>query len=527
MDVLSAMESPIQERSNRSRLRRDLAPDTSLIKTGINGLLDDDGSPMESLREADREAIEYIMADDEYLDFADEAEHQDALERARESSFEEARQLARAQKIKSHRVSANDQTFRTHPKIDAWCESQGHSGHADSARVIILQLVQQDQQRGWFSYSTEVVKNVLGTKVYEIVGKFCRKFAKIIKGYSSGNRCYHWSIDLTKLDGLVVNESFETPETYSDIGSSPESGSVSCWNGKDFCNWVWKPLDPVFVRVSGSWLEAYRLGWASLALIKDWVLGSDFFGVGLYRGVQKALRSLRFDDFNESCPAYVEPCEWESKHRDAHREIYDRILSRNHANVVSRKRFRLYSWVTSLPKSIRRRSMWIDGERPKEVDLHAAYWCGLASRVTDDEERSRLIALLSAGKLYRFFNLHTSGQFDSNIKVETNRQCLFWEPSDQRQRPIWDVLCKFFPNLARFIRWYRKHKGVSGLSDRCMQLESSVMFKVFEILSDEGLSFLPLHDAALVPESVADHVKRTMERVGFEVLGFTPRVKLD
>ena len=86
---------------------------------------------------------------------------------------------------------------------------------------------------------------------------------------------------------------------------------------------------------------------------------------------------------------------------------------------------------------------------------------------------------------------------------------------------------RLFPQLARFIVRLRRRLGAGGLSDYLTKQEASLFIDNMLVRCHKnGIPCIPVHDAILVPESVAGDVKRSLEMFAKLAFGFVPGFKI-
>lgn len=69
--------------------------------------------------------------------------------------------------------------------------------------------------------------------------------------------------------------------------------------------------------------------------------------------------------------------------------------------------------------------------------------------------------------------------------------------------------------------------GVTRLSDWLMRKESSIFVeKAMVGINRAGIPVVPIHDALMVPESVAEWVHGVLVQIAVDALGFAPRFKI-
>lgn len=220
---------------------------------------------------------------------------------------------------------------------------------------------------------------------------------------------------------------------------------------------------------------------------------------------------------------------------------------------VKRKHGRCYHPLSNLNKTIRRMSR-IDSQGVKEVDVHACYSALLTAQLPASEGKARTIQELQTGWYDQFAGAYESHmerlaangkayrqdgkwmmRVDDDpahdepacVKVEFQRQCLFWQDSRLKSRPLWAVLRKRHPELARLIGRYRSRMDGSRLSHVIQQAEGRMMIDdLLPALHRRGILALSNHDGMIVPSQYASVAAEIMELICHKHLGFVPRVAI-
>ncbi len=250
--------------------------------------------------------------------------------------------------------------------------------------------------------------------------------------------------------------------------------------------------------------------------------------------VRDGLEALRVDHVTES---NIDDPDLTWSQRESHRNTLRRMKD-GVRHLVRRIRGRCYHPLTSCPKTIRRHlKMFFKGrtERAVCVDMSATYLTLLVSSLNKPEqeyEQLRLINLIQEGQFYGSVNelLPEEKRYKDpgELKKEFQRQCIFWRDGRISRRPIWEAFRVKFPMLCGLIQEKHDKLGVTRLSDWLMRKESSIFVeKAMVGINRAGIPVVPIHDALMVPESVAEWVHGVLVQIAVDALGFTPRFKIE
>lgn len=183
-----------------------------------------------------------------------------------------------------------------------------------------------------------------------------------------------------------------------------------------------------------------------------------------------------------------------------------------------RKSGRLYYPMVNQPKALRRRHLqfhWKGELVPMaEVDLRSSYWAFLLAMLEPTEDVSQLAKDLEDGLVYeRLAESCTSQTWKDRqaLKVAAQIQCLFGD-SGFGQQPLFGALHSRYPTLAAFIRGVRCRAGSGQTARKLSKLltEAEGSFFIDTLLPELtsiGIPALPLHDAVIVPVTVAEEVR--------------------
>ena len=240
-------------------------------------------------------------------------------------------------------------------------------------------------------------------------------------------------------------------------------------------------------------------------------------------------------------------------------ERFNGLLDDNGDMYVKHDRFgRIHTNVTSMKKEIRHTALKCDGEAVAEVDIkssQAAFIITVFRRYLDfyendleenrdtflrfrpiwnegrkeitlsrmEEELERYRNLVADGKVYEFFQMECSADFDIDRQLsrdEAKKGLLsflfsplyFNEKRDPVRGAVQRCWREFFPTLFNCM-WSLKESCHAALAYEMQKIESSFVFNQVcpRILEEVGCHFCTVHDSIIVPEQYADHVKCIMD----------------
>ena len=315
----------------------------------------------------------------------------------------------------------------------------------------------------------------------------------------------------------------KTP-TYSDI---PEDEPDGC-EGADGST---GHPEMIRVTVSGAWLFDRYERWTDVCERNGWTSSLDLdgrtdWGRPLFAGFDKML-----------IPEAAETT---------------RLVKQGVVKIARRKRGRCYHPLTNLRKDLRRKCL-IDGEPTAEVDIHACYTALLISKMPDGEAKDRAIAVLKTDWYAQFkesyaewfrtqvasgrgyineeglwmLRLDDNPEHDTqaSIKVEYQRQCLFWRDPRDESNPLRLALRRLHPELCYLIEAWRKRMTPTELSDVLTRAEGTLVVDfVMAELERAGINAISIHDAVVVRASRAEDARKLLLGVCEWYLGFEPRV---
>jgi hypothetical protein len=189
------------------------------------------------------------------------------------------------------------------------------------------------------------------------------------------------------------------------------------------------------------------------------------------------------------------------------------------------------------------------------VDIHACYTCLLVSKLPDGTAKNKAIAALKTDWYSQFEEsyakwfddqiasgrgyINEAGQWmlrldddpehdkPASIKVEYQRQCLFWRDPRDESNPLRVALRRLHPELCYLIETLRQRMTPSNLSDVLTRAEGSlVVDSAVPELERVGITAKSNHDGILVPVSRKDEAKKILLGVCEWHLGLRPRVSI-
>ena len=282
----------------------------------------------------------------------------------------------------------------------------------------------------------------------------------------------------------------------------------------------------VSVRLSEAVLETRSAKWVDWCKANQQDLKLDAIGATAWgRATHKGLQAMRL-------PEDISGIDMSDLDDDS-RAWLEHYMANRHEGlspVVALKRWRLYHALSNCPKLLRERAQFFHNgqwEAATAVDIHAAYWCILTSRLPESEEKASLVGLLQSRAFYARLAAECGVEPTSDFKIEVQKQALFWPKGwALADRPVAQALAKLFPKLYAYICRMRRKYGVGGLSDKLMHTEASIIVHGALIEASEHCPCISLHDALLCPASEAERVQAIIIKHAMRVLGFAGAVKI-
>jgi len=293
------------------------------------------------------------------------------------------------------------------------------------------------------------------------------------------------------------------------------------------------PSDLIQVTVPAAWYWDRYERWTLICERNDWTSSLDLDGRTEWgRPLFAALDKIQIPDTAETA----------------------RLTKRGVVKLARRKRGRCYDPLTNLRKDLRRDSL-IDGEPIAEVDIHACYTSLLVSKLPAGTAKDKAIAALQTDWYAQFKEsyaqwfdaqvasgrgyINEAGQWmlrldddpehdkPASIKVEYQRQCLFWRDPRDESNPLRVALRRLHPELCNLIETLRQRMTPSELSDVLTRAEGSlVVDSAVAELERAGITAKSNHDGILVPTSRVEEAREILLGVCEWHLGFRPRVSI-
>jgi hypothetical protein len=318
----------------------------------------------------------------------------------------------------------------------------------------------------------------------------------------------------------------KNPPTYSSVPSDSSSESRLVGGRRS------PKLVCVTVPAEWDWDRYER--WSAICTKYDWVSNLDLDGRTDYgRQTFAALDSA-------TVPAVPET---------------KRLTEEGVTKMVVRRHGRSYDPTTNLRKDLRRKTHF-DGEPTVEIDVHAMYTCLLVSKLPNGPAKDRAIAALQDDWYKQFQPAYTlwfdsqlasgrgyildckwmirldddpANDAPSSIKIEYQRQCLFWQDRREASNPLRvTTLRQLHPELCEMIERWRDKLSARELSHVLTKGEGSMIVDstVSEIERAGILFAKSIHDAVMVQISRAEEAEAILLSVCEWHLGFRPRVSI-
>jgi len=198
---------------------------------------------------------------------------------------------------------------------------------------------------------------------------------------------------------------------------------------------------------------------------------------------------------------------------------------------VALKRGRLYHALINCPSRVRKQAKyWFNGEweATATADIHACYVCVLVSKMTPSPEKDELIKLLETREFHSTLASSLGREVDKKWKVDFQKQCLFFQGHwPECKREVMCQLRTLWPQLAELIDEARAEMCVGEFSDWLMLHEAKIVVHGALVELADECPCLSIHDALLVPASMAIRASELIQEYAIRVLGFAPNVKVE
>ncbi len=291
------------------------------------------------------------------------------------------------------------------------------------------------------------------------------------------------------------------------------------------------PSARIRVTIPAAWLWDRYERWADICKRNDWTSSLDLDGrTDWGRPLFATLDSVLIPETTETA----------------------RLTKQGVVKIARRKRGRCYHVLTNLRKNLRREIL-IDGEPVAEVDIHACYSALLISKLRAGKAKDKAIEALRSDWYSQFQEAYAewfrtqlasgrgyigddgrwmlrmdddpSHDVPASIKVEYQRQCLFWRDPRDSSNPLRVTLRQLHPELCSLIESRRSRMTPTQLSDVLTRAEGRIVVDcATSELERAGIKSCSIHDAVVVPVSRVDDAYAILLDVCQWHLGFAPRV---
>jgi len=470
---------------------------------------------------------------------------------------------------KTERQSGEDRSKLADIGADHWneiCDSFPVNGvhwrtklrHED-CRLIVAHFVRsalRDENRE-FWFNQKVLSGMHGSDKREaLVSYFDQsKFCTTVKKHSKGNHC-----KVRRLTGVQFRKSLARQHN---IWMASEGDGVPCditcnrrlatCSKLPFNDTVWQfEGDVVSVHDRGNWFqqygkryrdtcrELYPEQWRFLPHIEWSTAKCETTTADYDQCLNLADKSIawgtRFSD-------------WQGRRTDRiqeQSESFDRYELARHYMLtwgdwcVDRLRYvnrvdgRLYYPLVNQPRGLRKANMRLQFngrmERTCEVDMSSTYYVILASELRPSECKERLVQDFFEGIFYEQLNEEAGGEYSKDdrdlLKIAVQIDCLFGKERFGHTK-LFKAMGSLYPDLAAFIRDKRNRHDGTWLSKKLTNAEGKLFIDIMlPAVVSLGIPCMTIHDALIVPESVAMQVQSLCLHLATERLGFTPRMKI-
>lgn len=450
---------------------------------------------------------------------------------------------------RTFRLAYPDRFTTVLPSVLANVVAEVARGRGDTEGTTTLALLEMALlysdwlQRGRFGFNQKRLDGLSDRVRKLLVATFraleSRGLASTTDNYAVGLRCYTRTFHLPRVSAPTL-EPLDTTATdlsksLSAVGLHADHDGITnsdvfrllcCGAGGDVlsCSVVVGGSEFVVLVVSRRLIESRSEAWAQACLVNGW-FNASATNSEVGEIVNRAIGAIRLPGKEA-----LDSMQLTSEQRKAYLDLYQAVESAQTAGKAwcfdVRERF--YHPVTSLPRAVKKGCKFeVDGVEIPAVqpDVHGMYWCVLIAMMEPSAEKDELIRLVQSRAFYLRLAEECGLECNVEFKIRTNAQCLFyrhWWAQDKCE--ISTALAKLFPELWALIKSLRSRMRIGEFSDLLCAGERSVMGPALLRASELGPA-LPLHDALVVPETIADQVVEIIQQVAIEVLGFVPAVK--
>ncbi len=390
--------------------------------------------------------------------------------------------------------------------------------HRDDLRRELAILWNAYSKYGEFSVSMKMLEELYSSE-------FRKKFKAILDEVASPVRNHANFPGNTSCTTYKFNISRpQKPPTYSEVPNDDSSQETRRGG---------PPTKMVRVTLPAEWDWDRYERWSAICKIYNWVSDLDLDGRTDYgRQTFAALESA-------TVPAVPET---------------RRLTKYGVPKLVVRRHGRSYDPTTNMRKDLRR-EMHFNGEPTIEIDVHAMYTCLLVSKLPNGPAKNRAIAALQ-DDWYKQFEPAYTQWFESqlasdrgyildgkwmirldddpandaaaSIKVEYQRQCLFWQDRREASNPLRvTTLRPLHPELCELIERLRDKLSPRALSHALTKGEGSMIVDdTVSELERAGILAKSNHDGVMVQMSQKNEAREILLSVCRWHLGFRPRVSI-
>lgn len=388
----------------------------------------------------------------------------------------------------------------------------------EAVRFEVCELFADWRIHGSAGFNQRRVDKTMGCSTRKALVGFMRKMerrglVRALKGYAAGGQCTQWEFCLNS-----KNPGFSLANRSAYIYLPSSHTSAAQVQNRDLRT---VKFSPELVRDrEEKWMEwSEREGHRNRRDRK----GETAWGRATRRGLQAIRIPLDKIDLEETAGLRDTQVAWMHRYLENKGEYVH--------GVVSLKRYRLYHSLSQCPRRIRRHAeIFHNGtwEPLVSVDVHAMYYCALASMLEDGECKRQLIADLKSRDFYEKLAREAGMENGPEFKRQVMMQVLFWKSDEwpDEDRPIWQAVLSLYGDLAHLIKWLRWENGRTGLSDLLMDKEAEIVVHGALLDMSEKCPCISNHDALLVPQSMADEAMDVIAAHACNHLGFVPNIKV-
>lgn len=413
--------------------------------------------------------------------------------------------------------SETDMVYPSHRDLEALADSV--KGKAQAAIRYELRLCFKDFLRdGQFTFSTKRFDHVHNARVRVEFVRLLNQVSEVIGKAVPNRKCKPRAFVLPGLSQKCTTD-----------------------NGSGVPGFSCHPDFLLHLVIPCEWLTVRHLRWSSYCSKNDLPQNLDTDGSSDYGAATRAVHAAM--TVPKVLPPGLAP-ETVARHK-AMTEVG--VL-----NIALRKNGRLLHATSNQDKVIRKLSL-IDGCPTIECDMHAAYCCFITRDLPPSHSKTKTIRELQSGQWWRQFGpafeehmnnlasdgrayreangewmILTDGKFEkASVKVEFNRQCLFWQDGRPESNPLRMVLRKRHYALYSRIVELRNKLTASAFSHTLTKAEGSLIVDdLIPTLHRRGILVRGNNDGIIVASHFAAAAHEAMECIAIQHLGFLPYISL-